>query len=95
MFIGWSYLRLKKLPHTRFISSINSLAYAGCRLNREIAATQKLRRREYDPVLVKDVEQVAAIDMERLYSDPAGRFQTRQTFRSAVSAPDSHRHIYG
>src|SRR5882672_322798 len=48
-----------------------------CRLNREIAATQKLRDdsrrtlgREYDPVLVKDVEQVAAIDMERFYSDP-------------------------
>ena len=48
-----------------------------CRLNREIAATQKLRDdsrrtlgREYDPILVKDVEQVAAIDMERFYSDP-------------------------
>src|SRR5882672_11750237 len=48
-----------------------------CRLNREIAATQKVRDdsrrtlgREYDPVLVKDVEQVAAIDMERFYSDP-------------------------
>jgi hypothetical protein len=48
-----------------------------CRLNREIVATQKARDdsrrtlgKEYDPVLVKDVEQVGAIEMERSYSDP-------------------------
>jgi len=48
-----------------------------CRLNREITATQKARDdsrrtlgREYDPVLVKDVEQVGAIEMERSYSNP-------------------------
>ena len=48
-----------------------------CRLNREISTTQKNRDdsrrtlgREYDPVLVKDVEQVNAIEMERSYSDP-------------------------
>jgi hypothetical protein len=48
-----------------------------CRLNREIATTQKQRDdsrrtlgREYDPVFVKDVEQVNAIEMERDYSQP-------------------------
>jgi hypothetical protein len=48
-----------------------------CRLNREIAATQKQRDassrtlgKEHDPVLVKDVEQVGAIEMERYYSNP-------------------------
>jgi hypothetical protein len=48
-----------------------------CRLNREITVTQKLRddsRRtlgsDYDPVLVKDVEQVNAIEVERSYSNP-------------------------
>jgi len=48
-----------------------------CRLNREIAATQKQRDdsrrtlgKEYDPVLVKDIEQVDAIETERSYSDP-------------------------
>jgi hypothetical protein len=49
-----------------------------CRLNREISATQKNRddaRRtlghDYDPVLVKDVDHVGAIQVEREYSDPA------------------------
>ena len=48
-----------------------------CRLNREISATQKQRddsRRtlgpQHNPVLVKDVEQVEAIETERFYSDP-------------------------
>jgi hypothetical protein len=48
-----------------------------CRLNREIAATQKNRDdsrrtlgREYDPVRVKDEEQVSAIETERYFSDP-------------------------
>ncbi len=47
------------------------------RLNREISATQKHRDdsrrtlgREYDPVLVKDEEEVSAIQNERFYSDP-------------------------
>jgi hypothetical protein len=48
-----------------------------CRLNREIAATQKSRddsRRtlgpEYDPARVRDIEQVEAIDAERFFSNP-------------------------
>jgi hypothetical protein len=48
-----------------------------CRLNREIAATQKHRDdsrrtlgREYDPTYVKDVDHVNAIEKERFYSDP-------------------------
>jgi hypothetical protein len=48
-----------------------------CRLNREIAVTQKLRDdsrrtlgKEHDPVLVKDVEHVDAIEFERHYSNP-------------------------
>ncbi|MEY2430026.1 MAG: hypothetical protein QOJ40_2911, partial [Verrucomicrobiota bacterium] len=48
-----------------------------CRLNREIAATQTQRddaRRtlgpEYDPVRVKDADQVGAIENERSFSDP-------------------------
>jgi hypothetical protein len=48
-----------------------------CRLNREIAATQKNRDdsrrtlgKEYDPAFVKDVEQVEAIEVERSYSSP-------------------------
>jgi len=48
-----------------------------CRLNREIAGTQKVRDdsrrtlgREYDPVRVKDVDLVNAIEMERSYSNP-------------------------
>src|SRR6266542_2823215 len=48
-----------------------------CRLNREIATTQKVRDdsrrtlgREYDPVRVKDVDLVNAIEMERSYSNP-------------------------
>jgi len=47
------------------------------RLNREIGATQKQRDdarrtlgREYDPVLVQDVEQISAIENERFYSNP-------------------------
>jgi hypothetical protein len=47
------------------------------RLNREIAVTQKQRDdsrrtlgREYDPVLVKDTDQISAIENERHYSDP-------------------------
>src|SRR5437870_12289370 len=47
------------------------------RLHREFSTTQKHRDdsrrslgREYDPVRVKDVEQVNAIEMERSYSDP-------------------------
>src|SRR2546426_546183 len=47
------------------------------RLNREIAVTQKQRDdsrrtlgREYDPVRVKDEEQISAIENERYYSDP-------------------------
>jgi hypothetical protein len=48
-----------------------------CRLNREITATQKARDdsrrtlgKEYDPVLVKDVDQLGAIETERSYSNP-------------------------
>lgn len=48
-----------------------------CRLNREISATQKNRDnsrrtlgRDYNPALVKDVDEVSAIDIERHYSDP-------------------------
>jgi hypothetical protein len=47
------------------------------RLNREISATQKQRddaRRtlgpDYDPVRVKDVDEISAIENERFYSDP-------------------------
>lgn len=48
-----------------------------CRLNREIAAIQKHRDdsrrtlgREYDPVLVKDVDEISALNHERFYSNP-------------------------
>jgi hypothetical protein len=48
-----------------------------CRLNRELSATQQMRDdsrrtlgREYDPVRVKDVEEINAIETERFYSDP-------------------------
>jgi len=48
-----------------------------CRLNREIAATQKMRDasrrtlgKEYDPIRVKDQEHLDAIEWERYYSDP-------------------------
>ena len=47
------------------------------RLNREIAASQKQRDdaqrslgRDYDPARVKDVDQLNALEHERLYSDP-------------------------
>ena len=48
-----------------------------CRLNREIAATQKMRDesrrtlgKEYDPIRVKDHEHLDAIEWERFYSNP-------------------------
>ena len=48
-----------------------------CRLNREIAVTQKQRDdsrrtlgREYDPARVKETEEISAIENERFYSNP-------------------------
>ena len=59
------------------LDGYSKLIDLACRLNREISTTQKNRDdarrtlgREYDPVRVKDVEQVGAIEMERSYSSP-------------------------
>ena len=76
-----SQVLLQKLAHAddpeAHLDNYSKLIDLLCRLNREIAGTQKQRDdsrrtlgREYDPVLVKDVEQVNAIEMERGYSDP-------------------------
>jgi len=76
-----SQVFLQKLAHAddpeAHLDNYSKLIDLLCRLNREIAATQKQRDdsrrtlgREYDPVLVKDVEQVNAIEMERSYSAP-------------------------
>jgi hypothetical protein len=59
------------------IDSYSKLVDLMVRLNREIAVSQKQRDdsrrtlgREYDPVLVKDEEQIEAIENERFYSNP-------------------------
>ena len=76
-----SQVLLQKLAHAddpeAHLDNYSKLIDLLCRLNREIATTQKQRDdsrrtlgREYNPVLVKDVEQVNAIEMERAYSDP-------------------------
>jgi hypothetical protein len=59
------------------LDSYSKLIDILCRLNREIAATQKSRddsRRtlgpEYNPAHVKEVEQFSAIENERFYSNP-------------------------
>ena len=76
-----SQLLLQKLAHAEdpesHIEGYTKLIDLLCRLNREIAATQKSRddsRRslgpEHDPARIKDVEQFDAIRYERFYSDP-------------------------
>src|SRR5262249_42096283 len=59
------------------IDSYSKLVDLLCRLNREISASQKHRddsRRtlgpEYDPVRVRDHDQLDAIENERIHSDP-------------------------
>jgi hypothetical protein len=60
------------------IDSYSKLVDLLCRLNREISAVQKHRddsRRtlgsEYDPVRVRDQDQLEAIEIERIHSNPA------------------------
>jgi hypothetical protein len=76
-----SQVLLQKLAHAENpeanLDTYTKMIDLLCRLNREISVTQKNRDdarrtlgREYDPVRVKDVEQVSAIEMERSYSDP-------------------------
>jgi hypothetical protein len=76
-----SQLLLQKLAHAQDpeanLDNYSKLIDLLCRLNREISATQKARDasrrtlgRDYDPVLVKDVDHVSAIEIERHYSDP-------------------------
>jgi len=76
-----SQLLLQKLAHAdnpeANLDNYTKLIDILCRLNREISVTQKNRDnsrrtlgRDYDPVLVKDVDQVSAIETERYYSNP-------------------------
>jgi hypothetical protein len=76
-----SQLLLQKLAHAENpeadLEKYEKLIDILCRLNREMAAAQKIRDdsrrtlgRDYDPVLVKDVDQVGAIQIERDYSAP-------------------------
>ena len=84
-----SQVLLQKLAHAddpeANLDNYSKLIDLACRLNREIAATQKQRDdsrrtlgREYDPVLVKDVEQLNAIEMERSYSDPCSESELKK-----------------
>ena len=77
-----SQVLLQKLAHSddpeANLDNYTKLIDLLCRLNREISTTQKHRDdsrralgREYDPVRVKDVEEVSAIEMERYYSNPS------------------------
>jgi hypothetical protein len=81
-----SQILLQKLAHSEDpeanLDSYTKLIDLLCRLNREISTTQKNRddsRRtlghEYDPVRVKDVDQVNAIEIERSYSNPGPHSQ--------------------
>ncbi|MEY2429405.1 MAG: hypothetical protein QOJ40_2290 [Verrucomicrobiota bacterium] len=76
-----SQVLMQKLAHAddpeANLDNYSKLIDLVCRLNRELATTQKQRDdgrrtlgREHDPVFVKDVEQVNAIEMERSYSNP-------------------------
>jgi len=76
-----SQVLLQKLAHAENpeanLDSYTKIIDLLCRLNREISVTQKNRDdsrrtlgREYDPVRVKDIEQVGAIETERTYSNP-------------------------
>ncbi len=76
-----SQLFLQKLAHSddpeSHLDSYSKLIDILCRLNREIAVTQKQRDdsrrtlgREYDPALVREEDRIAAIENERYYSDP-------------------------
>jgi hypothetical protein len=71
-----------------------------CRLNREIAATQKNRDdsrrtlgRHFDPVLVKDVDEISALRHERSYSNPGPDFGLPKPPIPAAVPPDPTGHF--
>jgi hypothetical protein len=76
-----SQVLLQKLASTddpeAHLENYSRLVDLLCRLNREIAATQKQRDdsrrtlgREYDPVLVKEEDEISALQHEQFYSNP-------------------------
>jgi hypothetical protein len=81
-----SQLFLQKLANAQDpeadLDNYTKLVNLLCRLNREIAATQKLRDDsrqtlgpEHNPARVKEVEQLNAIENERDYSNPPEEFE--------------------